>query len=83
MADAEEADPARGSEPEEFGARLSAVEAAVRHLEAALEGLQDAVHRRSRLDDQRNEELMRRTASASGEENDPDDADGPGPDRVP
>jgi len=41
--------------------RLVAVESAVRHLEAALEGLQDSVHRRSRLDDSRNDELRRRT----------------------
>jgi hypothetical protein len=42
-------------------ARLTVVETALRHLEAALEGLQDAIHRRSQLDDQRNDELLRRT----------------------
>jgi uncharacterized coiled-coil protein SlyX len=42
-------------------ARLESLEARVGHLEAALEGLQDAVHRRSLLDDEQMEELRRRT----------------------
>jgi hypothetical protein len=54
--------------------RLRVVEAGVRHLEAALEGLQDAVHRRSQLDDQRNDELLRRTERAPGTRN-PSDED--------
>ena len=41
--------------------RLSALEVQLRHVEAALEGLQDAVHRRSQLDDKRNDILLRRT----------------------
>ena len=45
--------------------RLDALEASLRHLEAALEGLQDAVHRRAQLDDRRNDELRRR-ADAGG-----------------
>jgi hypothetical protein len=44
-----------------ISARLEAVEAQLGHLEAALEGLQDAVHRRALLEDERNEELQRRT----------------------
>jgi len=45
-------------------ARLDALETQVRHMEAALEGLQDAMHRRSLLDDERNDELQRRTHPA-------------------
>lgn len=45
----------------DLNARLTVVETALEHLEAALEGLQDAMHRRSQLDDQRNDELLRRT----------------------
>jgi hypothetical protein len=44
-----------------MSARLERLEAQLRHVEAALEGLQDAVHRRSLLDDERNDELQRRT----------------------
>jgi len=54
-----------GSEPSglhtNLNARLTVVETALEHLEAALEGLQDSMHRRSQLDDQRNDELLRRT----------------------
>ena len=54
----------------DLNARLTVVETALEHLEAALEGLQDAPHRRSQLDDQRNDELMRRTGRGdrSGED---------------
>jgi len=46
--------------------RINALADEVRHLEAALEGLQDAVHRRSQLDDRRNDELLRRTEQHPG-----------------
>jgi hypothetical protein len=54
----------------DLNARLTVVETALEHLEAALEGLQDATHRRAQLDDQRNDELMRRTGRGdrSGED---------------
>jgi uncharacterized coiled-coil protein SlyX len=41
--------------------RIRALEARVKHLEAALEGLQDAVYRRSVLEDQQIAALDRRT----------------------
>jgi uncharacterized coiled-coil protein SlyX len=41
--------------------RVESLEARVGHLESALEGLQDAVHRRSLLDDEQFEEMRRRT----------------------
>ena len=44
-----------------FGALVAAVEARVSHLEAALEGLQDAVYRKSILEDRQIAELSRRT----------------------
>lgn len=47
--------------------RLGAVETAVKHLESTLEGLQDAVHRRSQLDDQRNDDLLRRMADGAAQ----------------
>ena len=47
-----------------IAARLEALEAQLRHVEAALEGLQDAVHRRALLEDERNDELQRRTRPA-------------------
>ena len=50
------AQPAVGSEP-----WIAALEARVTHLEAALEGLQDAVYRNSVLEDRQNAELGRRT----------------------
>ncbi len=50
------AQPAAVSEP-----RITALEARVKHLEAALEGLQDAVYRNSVLQDRQNAELGRRT----------------------
>jgi hypothetical protein len=41
--------------------RLEALEARIEHLEAAHEGLQDAVHRRAVLEDEKIGELRRRT----------------------
>ena len=52
-------DPSASSTP--LNLRLEALEAQLRRVEAALEDLQDAVHRRSQLDDKRNDELLRRT----------------------
>jgi hypothetical protein len=43
---------------------IAALEKRVQHLERALEGLQDAVHRQAILQDDRIEELRRRTAPA-------------------
>jgi len=48
--------PDVGSDP-----RITALEARVEHLEAALEGLQDAVYRTSVLEDKQIAELGRRT----------------------
>jgi uncharacterized coiled-coil protein SlyX len=42
--------------------RAATLEARVSHLEAELEGLQDAVHRRAKADDEQIEELRRRIA---------------------
>jgi uncharacterized coiled-coil protein SlyX len=44
--------------------RIRALEARVDHLESALEGLQDAVHRRSVLEDKEIERLRNRTEPA-------------------
>lgn len=57
----------RASEPSptevpELG--VEALAARIAHLESALEGLQDAVHRRAVLDDERIGELRRRTEPA-------------------
>jgi hypothetical protein len=41
---------------------VETLEARVEHLEAELEGLQDAVYRRARVEDERIEELRARTA---------------------
>lgn len=41
--------------------RLDALEARIEHLDAQLEGLQDAVHRRAMLEDEKIAELRRRT----------------------
>jgi uncharacterized coiled-coil protein SlyX len=41
--------------------RIDALEARMKHLEAALEGLQDALYRQARLGDKRDDELRRRT----------------------
>ena len=42
--------------------RVATLEARVEHLEAELEGLQDAVYRRAVADDEEIEDLRRRTA---------------------
>ncbi len=55
----------------DLDARLTVIETALEHLEAALEGLQDAMHRRSQLDDQRNDELLRRTGRGDRSSEDP------------
>jgi hypothetical protein len=55
------APPAPSSSAE---ARLGALETQLNYLETVLEGLQDAVHRRARLEDRRNEELKRGIALA-------------------
>ena len=50
--------------PDGHDQRLAALESQVRHLEAELEGLQDAVHRQSVLEDEQIDELRARTAPA-------------------
>jgi uncharacterized coiled-coil protein SlyX len=40
--------------------RVEALEARIRHLETALEGLQDAVYRQAQLGEERLDELRRR-----------------------
>jgi uncharacterized coiled-coil protein SlyX len=40
--------------------RMDALEARVKHLEAALEGLQDAVYRQAQMGEEKHEELRRR-----------------------
>jgi len=42
-------------------ARIEALEARVEHLEAELEGLQDSIYRRAVAEDERIDELRRRT----------------------
>jgi hypothetical protein len=44
--------------------RLETLEARVQHLEAELEGLQDALYRRAVAEDEQIDELRRRTAPA-------------------
>ena len=44
-----------------YQSRFEALEARMGHLEAALEGLQDAVYRQAVLGDKRDDELRRRT----------------------
>jgi hypothetical protein len=41
--------------------RIEALEARMEHLEAELEGLQDAIHRRAVAEDEQIDELRRRT----------------------
>ena len=53
-------DPAHEHEPA-YDRRLEALEARMNHLEAELEGLQDAVYRRARRDDERLDQLDQRT----------------------
>jgi hypothetical protein len=62
--DARASSPDAHATDQAVSARLKMLEAQLRHVEAALEGLQDAVHRRSLLDDERNDELQRRTHPA-------------------
>ncbi len=61
LSDTGGADAEHAAQHAALDARLRAVEASVAHLEPALEGLQDALYRRSQLDDERNDELLRRT----------------------
>jgi uncharacterized coiled-coil protein SlyX len=42
--------------------RVETLEARMAHLEAELEGLQDAVYQRARVDDEQIDDLRRRTA---------------------
>jgi hypothetical protein len=51
-----------GSAGPDWPHRVDALEARVKHLEAELEGLQDAVHRRAVAEDEEIDELRRRTA---------------------
>jgi len=44
--------------------RVTTLEARIEHLESALEGLQDAVHRRAVLEDEHIDQLRRRTEPA-------------------
>ena len=44
------------------GHQVETLEARVQHLEAELEGLQDAVHRRALAEDEQIDDLRRRTA---------------------
>jgi hypothetical protein len=60
---ADEASTAAASSDRED--RIERLEARVEHLEIALEGLQDAVHRESVRHDERIAELQRRTAPQS------------------
>jgi hypothetical protein len=60
---ADEASTAAASSDRED--RIERLEARVEHLETALEGLQDAVHRESVRHDERIAELQRRTAPQS------------------
>ena len=46
----------------EWDHRVQTLEARIEHLEAELEGLQDAVYRQARLEDEHIDELRRRTA---------------------
>jgi hypothetical protein len=52
---------ARRRDQSEWEHRLEAVEARLKHLEQAHEGLQDAVYRRALLDDGNLDDLRRRT----------------------
>jgi len=55
------AQPAQASSGVDWGLRITELEARVEHLDAALEGLQDAVYRQSVLEDRQIAELGRRT----------------------
>jgi hypothetical protein len=47
-----------------LSSKLDVLQTQLNYVETLLEGLQDAVHRRSALEDKRNEELMRRIEPA-------------------
>jgi hypothetical protein len=49
---------------ETLSSKLDVLQTQLNYVETLLEGLQDAVHRRSALEDKRNEELMRRIEPA-------------------
>src|SRR5690242_3873918 len=53
--------PARGPLDAEVERRLQALDARMEHLEAALEGLQDAVYREAQRGDETRADLQRRT----------------------
>jgi hypothetical protein len=54
--------PSRRSQEPDSGLRVERLAARVEHLEAELEGLQDAVHRRALAEDEQIDDLRRRTA---------------------
>jgi hypothetical protein len=54
--------PSRRSSDPDSHHRVERLEARVEHLEAELEGLQDAVYRRALEEDERFDDLRRRTA---------------------
>jgi hypothetical protein len=54
-------EPARGPVDAEVERRLQAIDARMEHLEAALEGLQDALYRQAQRQDESRAELRRRT----------------------
>jgi hypothetical protein len=54
--------PSRRSPEPDSGHRVERLEARVVHLEAELEGLQDAVHRRALAEDEQFDDLRRRTS---------------------
>jgi uncharacterized coiled-coil protein SlyX len=56
-----EPEPARGPVDAEVERRLQAIDARMEHLEAALEGLQDALYRQAQRQDESRAELRRRT----------------------
>lgn len=55
------ADAPSASRAPEVAEQVAALESRVQHLEAALEGLQDAVHRRAVIEDEHIDELRKRT----------------------
>ena len=54
--------PSRRSPERDSQHRVERLDARVKHLEAELEGLQDAVHRRAMVEDEQIDDLRRRTA---------------------
>jgi hypothetical protein len=55
-------DPRDAAQDRRLERRLERAEERIDHLEAALEGLQDALYRLARRDDDGHEEMLRRTA---------------------